>query len=367
MSRRGENIYRRKDGRWEGRYQVGRKMDGKVKYRSIYGKSYYEVKHKLYPLKLAFASKLSNKGKCASPLYQWAGVWLDSVKGMVKPSTYANYRYKMEHYILPQLGDLPLNELESSHLETLVNEWRRQHHTPSTIHLHFQLIKRCLGFAVKKGLLMINPCKEVLLPKVKKRKIHALNKQEQKTLEQVARLAPSHQGLPVLIGLQTGMRIGEIAALKWENIDLKAKTLTVEKTYQRIPSFEEGNQKTVLVYQEAKTASSRRVVPLTKELVKKLKERKKKNDQTYVFQSRQLPCEPRLLTYYFHRLLKKAKLIDLHFHQLRHTFATRCMERSHDIASISALLGHASTQMTLDIYADSVIEQRKEVIRSLED
>lgn len=367
MSRRGENIYRRKDGRWEGRYQIGKKIDGKVKYRSIYGKSYHEVKHKLYPLKIEFASKLLMKGKCASPLYQWGFVWLDSIKGNVKPSTYSNYRYKLEHYILPHLGDIPINQLEHLHLESLVNEWRNNHHTPATIHLHFQLIKRCLGFAVKRGLLMVNPCKDILLPKIKKKKVHALTKQEQKILEQTARIAPKHKGLPVLMGLQAGLRIGEIAALKWENINFDTKTITVENTYQRIPTFGIEKQKTALVYQEAKTASSKRVVPMTKELVMKLKERKKKSNHVYVFTSNDRPCEPRLLTYYFHQLIKKAKLINLHFHQLRHTFATRCMERSHDIASISALLGHASTQMTLDIYADSILEQRKAVIRSLED
>ncbi|MGM0175363.1 tyrosine-type recombinase/integrase [Enterococcus sp. DIV0800] len=364
MSRRGENIYKRKDGRWEGRYPIGNKIDGKIRYRSIYGKTYQEVKIKLYPLKIESASKMLSKGKCATPFYKWAFYWLDSIKGDIKPSTYASYRYKLEHYIFPYIGEIALNQLEYDTLRSLVEEWKKKY-KPSSIHVYFQLLKGCLAAAVKKSLVTLNPCREIILPKRKKSKIHALKKQEQKKLENAARTVSGQKGLPLLISLQAGLRIGEIAGLKWENIDFDNKTITVEQTYQRISIFKKRDKKTSLVYQEAKTEASKRVVPMTNELFLKLKEKRKNSQYEFVFTSGSRPCEPRLLTYHFQNIVKKAGLFSIHFHQLRHTFATRCLEKNHDIASISRLLGHASTRMTLDVYTDSLMEQRKAVIHSL--
>lgn len=366
MCRRGENIYRRKDGRWEGRYPIGREVTGKLKYRSIYGHSYQEVKQRLYPLRVKFTSVIDTKGNCTTPFYHWSLLWLDHIQVKIKRSTYSSYRYKLEKYILPYIGEQSLNQLTLGQLQDLVNTWEKANHSVTTIHLHFQIIKRCLEYAVRKGFLVSNPSYEVTLPKKQKQPIHSLNKREQKCLEQVARLEPNYKGLPILISLQAGLRIGEISALKWENIDLKNGIMKIEQTYQRIQLFQGESRKTQLILQDAKTASSKRKIPLTNELIKRLKEKKRKSESSFVFSTNSHPCEPRLLSYHFQRLIKKAKLTKKHFHQLRHTFATRCLERNHDISSISALLGHASTQMTLDIYADSLMEQREAVIHSLE-
>ncbi|MGK0607391.1 site-specific integrase, partial [Enterococcus gilvus] len=132
--------------------------------------------------------------------------------------------------------------------------------------------------------------------------------------------------------------------------------LTVEATYQRLPLA--GTHQTVLNYGSTKSSAARRVIPLSKNLSLVLKKRSQIRESDYVFSVHGKPCEPRLLTYHFHRIRKQAGLEHIHFHQLRHTFATRCLENGADIPSVSALLGHASTQMTLDIYSDSLLEQR---------
>lgn len=106
---------------------------------------------------------------------------------------------------------------------------------------------------------------------------------------------------------------------------------------------------------------------MTQQLRASLLAYRKKSQGNYILEAKGKPCEPRLLTYYFHKVRSKACLDDIHFHQLRHTFATRCIESNGDIASISALLGHASTQMTLDTYADAKLEQRFQVISMLEE
>lgn len=196
--------------------------------------------------------------------------------------------------------------------------------------------------------------------------MHSLNKDEQGRLEEVARNASDYKGLPILMALQTGMRIGEIAALKWHQVDFESNSISVEHTYQRIPFFHSDVQRTQLVYQEAKTNASKRTIPMTREICERLKRKRQESSTPFVFSSGSNPCEPRLLTYYFHRMIRQAKLNGVHFHQLRHTFATRCLEKNYDIASVSALLGHSSAKMTLDVYADSLIEQRIKIIRSLE-
>lgn len=182
----------------------------------------------------------------------------------------------------------------------------------------------------------------------------------------MARKAPKSRGIPILLALQSGMRIGEIAALRWHQVDFEANTISVEHTYQRIPFFHSTLQRTKLVYQEAKTGASKRIIPMTREIRQCLQRKKNTSKTPFVFSSGTHPCEPRLLTYYFHQLLRKANITGIHFHQLRHTFATRCLEKNYDVVSVSALLGHSSAKMTLDVYADSLIEQRLKIIRSLE-
>ena len=152
-------------------------------------------------------------------------------------------------------------------------------------------------------------------------------------------------GIPTLLALYSGMRIGEIAALKWTDIDFESNLIVVNDTYQRIPTIA-LNRRTQLVLTDSKTEASVRMIPMSRTLKKLLLSHRKKSKGTFVFSTNGQPCEPRLLTYHFHRIRQKAELPAVHFHQLRHTFATRCLEVNRDIPSVSALLGHASTQMT---------------------
>lgn len=366
MSKRGENIYKRKDGRWEGRFAKGRKENGSIWYGSIYGRTYQEVKQRLYPLKIKYASLIQTTGRCATPLYKWGLQWVDELQKKVKPSTYSSYRYKLEHYIFPRIGEIELNQVTSSLLQELVDIWKKEGLKTSTIRVLFQLVKSCFSHAVKKGLLLVNPCQTVHLPKVEKRTVHSLTKGQQAQLVDVAKKMPLKKGLPTLLALNAGLRIGEIAAMTWENIDFESNTIAITHTYQRIPFYSIDGAKTQLIRQKAKTQASQRVIPMTQVIRKYLLQKKKRSYSPFVFSNGGRPCEPRLLTRYFQQLVKKANLSGVHFHQLRHTFATRCLERNRDIASISCLLGHASTQMTLDVYADSLIEQRVSVIQSLE-
>lgn len=365
MSKRGENIYKRKDKRWEGRYHKGRTIDGKIKYGSIYGETYQEVKEKLYPYKIKYQTIMQLQGVGSIPLTEWVTTWLTEFQTKWKPATYANYRHKLTKYVVARIGDQPLNKLTQGDIQQLVEQLQAHPLSPSTIEVIIRILSNCLSHAVHKELLRNNPCQQVQLPRKTQEKVRALTRKEQKSLEREAKKTSTKQGLPVLLALQTGMRIGEIAALQWKDIDFDSKLIHVRHTYQRVPvNGLEGNR-TQLIYGEAKTRASKRVIPMTDELLQALLKRQKQTNHSFVFSVNGHPCEPRLLTRYFHQLRSKAKIRSVHFHQLRHTFATRCIEARADIASVSALLGHASAKMTLDIYTDAMLEQRIQVIHQM--
>ncbi|MGM0340203.1 tyrosine-type recombinase/integrase [Enterococcus sp. AZ007] len=363
--RRGENIYQRKDGRWEGRYRKGRKADGQVKYGYVYGKSLREVRMKLYPLKARYQTIQSMQGSSCIPLEEWGCQWLRAIKKDVKPSTYANYHYKLTKYVFPFIGDRSLNELTHETGNYLVQQWSLYGLKSSTMKVIMQILGQCLNKAKKGDHIKENPFSSIKLPKERKQKIRSLTEKEQEKLETAAINVGGVRGLPTYLALNTGLRIGEIAALRWTDIDFERNLIHVSHTYQRVASMD-GLRKTQLVYDTVKTEASTRLVPFGTIMKRKLLRLKRHSMSQYVFSTQDRPMEPRLLTYYFHQLREKAGVQDIHFHQLRHTFATRCLEAQGDILSVSAILGHTSTQLTLDTYADSMIEQRMQVIVQLE-
>ncbi|MGM0165600.1 hypothetical protein IGI39_000542 [Enterococcus sp. AZ135] len=362
--RKGENIYLRKDGRWEGRYPKGRKSNGQLKYGYIYGKNYREVKQKLYPLRIRYQSLQKIQGTSTESFEEWTIEWLNEVQDDVKPSTLSSYYYKLTKYIFPLLRDIPLNELSletgRAVLKNLQGKLSR-----STIQVVFRILNKCLNHAKKIGKINRNPFSDLKIPKAKQRKIRALTLTEQKKVMAVATKEKKGYGIPALLSLYSGMRIGEIAALKWSDIDFDTNLIYVNHTYQRIPTIE-SSRKTQLVLADSKTEASVRVIPISKTLRKLLLKHQKQSKGLFVFSTNGQPCEPRLLTYHFHQIRKKAELVKIHFHQLRHTFATRCLEVNKDIPSVSAILGHASTQMTLDTYVDAMLDQRYQVVNELD-
>lgn len=367
VMRKGENIYKRKDGRWEGRYIKGKKESGKTQYGYVYGHSLQEVREKLYPMKIRYFNVLKMNGLSCMSVFEWGTRWLAEIQMDVKPSTYASYYHKLTKYVFPLLGKQSLNELSQESGNRFVQELQEHSLKPSSIHVIFQVVNRMLNHAKNVGRLKFNPFSSVRLPKIKQEKIKALSVRQQRALEKVVLTEQDQKGMPVMVSLYTGLRIGEISALKWKDIDFEQNVIHVEHTCQRIPLIN-GKKKTKLIFDSTKTIASTRIVPLGKRLKKLLLQYKISNDSNnvFVFSKNNTPTEPRLITYHFHKIREKAGLPMIHFHQLRHTFATRCLESHGDISTVSALLGHTSTQMTLDVYSDSLLEQRFRVIQLLE-
>lgn len=174
------------------------------------------------------------------------------------------------------------------------------------------------------------------------------------------------RNLGIFICLNTGMRIGEICGLKWENVDTDLGVIQVRKTLQRIYVLDEGEKHTELLLDTPKTTNSIRDIPMSNELIKVLKPIKKVvNDNFFVISNDANPIEPRTYRNYYKKLLKKLDIDELKFHGLRHSFATRCIESNADYKTVSVILGHSNISTTLNLYVHPNHEQKKKCINKM--
>lgn len=365
MARRGENIYKRKDGRWEGRYIKGRRESGKIHYGYIYGYKYSEVKHQLILMKY---EKQTSNSKNLLPyegrLKDWTNYWLETfVRPKVKSSTYASYKNKMDVHVLSRLGSIKLQKLKQSDIELLLKQMDATLKA-SSIRSIFSVLKNCLSKAISLNLLTENPCSGLELPKTRRKTVQALSITDQTKL--VKEVSSSQKFFSIMLALQTGLRIGEICGLKWEDIDFESNTLGVNRTVLRIQTEDKAGRKTEIVEITPKSNHSQRKIPLTESLKQELLKLQKISTSEYVISNKQKALEPRTIAYRFQIVRKKIGLENFSFHSLRHTFATRCLEAGGNIATISSLLGHSSTKMTLDCYTNSFFTEERQLVEKLE-
>ncbi|MBO0439878.1 tyrosine-type recombinase/integrase [Candidatus Enterococcus ikei] len=363
MARKGENIYKRKDGRWEGRYVKGRKTNKGIHYGYVYGQTYKEVKEKLTIKKATMLSVQEKSEQFYGTLNNWLDYWLETViSTKVKPGTFDSYKSKIDCHIRPTIGDKGLNELTTKHLTDFIEITKKKISTNS-LHSVFRVLKTSLKYAEKLHFIRSSVYENVELPKIRKPKITNISQFEHKLLIKEAK--KSADGLAALISLETGMRIGEIAGLKWEDIDFDNKVLSVKRTLQRVKTYSESGYKTQVIEEKPKSETSERIIPLSSDLLEQLVKKKNISRSTYVVSKNQGFTEPRTIRYQFKRLLRTFKLVDCSFHALRHSFATRCLEKGINIAVISSLLGHASTKMTLDIYTNSNLTEERIAVEAV--
>lgn len=364
VSRKGENIYKRKDGRWEGRYMKARNEQGKIIYGYIYGKRYAHVKQRLAEMKSQHPFSHNRFAPYKGTVENWLNYWLDTVmRKKIKPSTYSSYRLRMDRYIIPFLGRKLLTNLKKQEIEEFVHYLEERKLSSTTIQSVLVVLKSALNKAFNDKIIFLNPCLDILIRTKNKREISALSKQEQLQIE---RAAFEERGCSaIILALYTGLRIGEISGLKWSDIDFEKNIIYIKRTLYRIPSTKQGD-KTEIIITEPKTKSSLRAIPLAKNLKLYLLNKRKEQSCEYVIACKGSYSEPRVISYRFKKVLAKANMKPIHFHVLRHTFATRCVEQGIDIAAVSKLLGHASIKLTLDTYTDSLWESRKEAISILD-
>lgn len=353
MSRRGDNIHKRKDGRWEGRYKSGYKNDGSTKYSSVYAKTYNECKLKLESLK---AEKSQSIPRTKDLLFSDViDFWLESNQIRLKGATQAKYRNITEAHIIPSLGGLKLSQINSFVVNSFLDKKIRsggiisgKELSPSYVKTMAIIIESVIKFACSEGwcLPMKTPINKPVIPKSAPR---VLNKYEEEKLLNALRHEQNCTATGTLIALNTGMRIGEVCALRWSDIDLENRLIHVRHTVSRVYDCC-SERKTKLIIDSPKTQSSKRDLPMTETLVNVLSDAYKKRKSVFVVSDSENFVSPRTFDYNFRKMLKANELENVNFHALRHTFATRCAQVGMDAKALSRLLGHSTANISLNVY-----------------
>lgn len=355
MARHGENIRKRKDGRWEGRYPVYNAEKQKKVYCSVYGRSYEEVREKLF-LHKSPEKQYGGGTNRKILLNDVAREWLMEVKVKRKPSTYVKYSMVFQKHIEKAFLGRMLLELT----DTLVKETLSDHLSDNMRKSIYCVLNQVLKYAFRQYSIAM-PCLNKPELEMKNKPIQTFIKKDQQKL--VATLCHETDlfKMAVLLCLFTGLRLGELCALKWSDIDFDNKTLVVSRTVQRL-HVDGHKTKTILMETVPKSAYSCREIPLSDTILKMLI-RFRGNDE-YVF-GKNKPLEPRNLQYHFKKILREANLPDTNFHILRHTFATNCIEGGTDVKSLSEMLGHSDVEITLNRYVHPSMDTKRQCVDSL--
>lgn len=368
MPKTGRNIYRRKDGRWEGRIPKPSSRPGERKYRSVYGRTCQEVREKMETARVEMADR-NQRLPCTVNMEEAVLIWLADKKNVWKASTYASYRQIAERYILPYFGSLYLRGIDRREMEGFVSyiQEKQGEHGISGNRLAqiCGVVRRVISHMKKRGdSSLIIP--EVPLARAKKIKSLFPDDRSLKILEGfLLENVDDETNLGILTALYTGMRIGEICALTWANIDLEANLIHVRENIQRIRDFENSQNKTKLVVQSPKTADSVRDIPIPSLLTAHLKAQKKQLSSPFLQGPKGGRMEPRTLQYRFKKILEKCKIPYFNFHMLRHAFATRCMEKGFDAKALSEILGHSDSRITLGLYTHPSLRQKERLMNLL--
>lgn len=367
MPRRGENIRKRKDGRWEGRYIKGYdSINQKAKYASIYGKTYAETKQKLNEAKYKTSIGIvyvDTKNKLFGEVIT---SWFNAQKINLKPSSIIKYQNLIENHIMPELGHRKLRELNADVFYAFLDAQRRNGNkknggmlSTSSLQTMLYILNATIKYAASNNMIAYFSIRLTGTGK-ETAPIQTLAQYEEDALDSFLSTHISCRNLGIMLSLYCGLRIGEVCALQWTDIDLDNSVLYVRRTVQRIAN-PGGKRKTKIYVDTPKSKSSIRAIPIPNFLVPIILTLAKENppDAYILTGSISKPLEPRTFQYYFHQVLSMAGIEKTKYHTLRHTFATNCVALGFDIKSLSEILGHSNVSVTLNKYVHPSMKQKK--------
>lgn len=400
-----KNVYKRKDGRYEGRYIIGyENVYGKAIYRSVYAKTYKEIILKLEEaenkvfeevqlqrllreerekcsqtgiienvLNIQFDENQKDRAKIL--LAEWLKEWLESYKKYtIKQSSYTRYSNVVNRHLVPQLGHYELKNLRTDIIQGYVKATIEENKIAvSTVRGHIVILSAALKQAKKEGIIDKNPCEDIILPKKLIKKPVYLDVKEAQKLETVLRNSRDHKkSTAVLFALKTGIRLGELAALKWKDVDFGEQVIHISDSVQRVKNSEKSSTKTKMVFEGTKSYSSNRIIPMNPEIYELLYQyyetmkHKGNFSETFVFTNRKNSfIDPRVYQLYFRHILKKAGIRHVNFHALRHTFATHAASKNMQISVLSRILGHSNVGLTLQLYVHVLSGQEQQEMLKL--
>jgi len=363
MPKRGENIFKRKDGRWEARY-IHHYEGGKAVYRYLYGKTYAEAKgKKLAELAQPEQYKTASVKQIAV-FDEIAALWLSDIKNTVKESTYARYYRCVEKYLLPFLKNQALVKTDRRFYRLLTDKLLEHGGrcgnplSSKTVADILGVLKAILRYGEENGY-PVPPCDCIKYPPQKSTTISILSESERIKIEQLLTDSEDTLCLGILFTLYTGVRIGELCGLRWEDIDFASGIVHIRRTVERIADLDRpAQQKTKVIISEPKTGNAVRVIPLPGFLVDLLSD-KRKSDDCYLLTGTSKPTEPHQYYVRYRKFLQRNGIDHHTFHALRHTFATRCVALGFDTKSLSEILGHSNVTTTLKFYVHPTLQQKR--------
>lgn len=375
MARKGENIRKRLDGRWEARIIVGYQENGKAIYKSVYGKTYTEVRKKRNMVIQNDTIIPINKAQASQPemiFEQLMDEWMSSVKQSVKESTYAKYIYLIQVHICPILGAYPLSKLNNQQLDDFVEQKLKNGKvngegglSPKTVSDLLSMISQAIRFGKERGYVCVKNL-TIHYPKQIKPQIKILSVQQQQRLEKHLFKQKDSVCMGIILSLYTGLRIGEVCGLRWEDICLEEKILYVNRTLMRIQDTNPDRKaKTKILIDKPKSDCSIRIIPIPSFLFSQLKPLQQDKSCYFLTGTRKY-MEPRKYSQKYKAIMNDCGLDEFNYHALRHTFATRCVERGFDVKSLSEILGHADVSTTFRRYVHPSIDMKKKQMELLE-
>lgn len=369
MSRTGENIYKRKDGRWEGRYIKSYGAGGKAKYGFVYSKSYSEVKTKL---SIAKAESIKQVVEPSPNLLfsEIANKWLEHIKLNCKTSTYNKYRNTYEKQFISVFGKYPIAKIGDKMIDEFITYLLtsgRNDGKPfsrKSAQEICMVIKQIFLYAEENYRIKAQFSLKKLSVKQEKKEVQIISSSSVQNLCRLLLTETDLYKIGILISLYTGIRIGEVCAIQWKDISFEDGLLNISKTVQRVQQLDNPIKKTKLCVSTPKSSCSKRIIPLPKTLLNVLLPYQS-NDDNYILSGKPRCVDPRTIQYHFKKYLKKCDIESTNFHTLRHTFATQCIEMGFDIKTLSEILGHSSVNITLDRYVHSSLKMKQEQMNKL--
>ena len=364
------NIRKRKDGRWEGRYTAGHDpVTGKQIFKNVLGKTQTEVKEKLKK-SLVEAGQVDFTKSGQYTVGTWMDTWFENVaKIKVRPSSHQTYKGYIDNHIKPNIGKIPLEKLTTMDLqkfyrklltkgrvERIESKEQPKGLSAKTVRNINQVISSAMDLAVAQKIILGNPTNACELPKVEHQEMQTIPAEQLQAFLDEARATGVYE--MYYIELATGLRRGELLGLKWQDIDWTNGIIKVRRQVARV----DGQ----IVEAPLKTKNSYRAVSISPQAIEVLREQKCKTNDTYVFPSPNGgPISPDSVNNMLKRVLERAGIPKVRFHDLRHTFATIALQNGVDIKTVSGMLGHFSAGFTLDTYAHVTTAAQKEAAQTM--
>ena len=370
MSRRGENIYKRKDGRWEGRY-IKSHENGKAHYGYVYGKTYKETKQKI----ISFAQNTAAPVVKVEPELQTgtfgatALEWLAVAQNQLKESSYVKYRNIINNHLLPVFGIRAIPDITRDDVSQFCNLLlSEENDTPAlstrTVSTIICVLKNIFDYAAQVKQYTTVDLRGISI-RQSQHQLRVLSVSEQQKLSGYLCENLNLNNLGLLLCLYTGLRVGEICALKWGDVNFEEKSIYVRQTMQRLQCTDLGESKTKIVISNPKSDSSVRRIPMPDELFNLIAQYQFPEDAYFLTGTSKQYVEPRNMQNKFKKAIKECGIENANFHALRHTFATRCVELGFDIKSLSEILGHSSVNITLNRYVHPSMELKQQNMNKL--